>query len=318
MNSGMVNALLNALVPIFAGLMLGWLAGRQGVFDNVHVHDLIALVMDFAVPCAMFSVIMATSRHELREQILTSFVIALGFAALYLGCYLWARRKGMSIADAAVLALTFGFPNSAAVAVVLLSDVFGKAASVPAALSIAVGSVTLSPITLALLESGADTNKPKITARTLSFGVFRSLARPVVWAPILALLCVCIGVHLASYGLQALRTLGGAATGSALLLTGVVISAQRFRLDAPVILLALAKLVLQPLLALGIALLFRMEHDLVRDIVLICAIPGGFFGLVFGKAFNATPQTASSGLIATYALAVITLPLWILILTRFV
>ena len=57
MNSGMVNALLNALVPIFAGLMLGWLAGRQGVFDNVHVHDLIALVMDFAVPCAMFSAI---------------------------------------------------------------------------------------------------------------------------------------------------------------------------------------------------------------------------------------------------------------------
>jgi predicted permease len=103
-----------------------------------------------------------------------------------------------------------------------------------------------------------------------------------------------------------------------LLLTGVVISAQRFRLDAPVILEALAKLVLQPLLVLGIALLFRMEHDLVRDIVLICAIPGGFFGLVFGKAFNATPQTASSGLIATYALAVITLPLWILILTRFV
>ena len=215
-------------------------------------------------------------------------MIALGFAALYLGCYLWARRKGMSIADAAVLALTFGFPNSAAVAVVLLSDVFGKAASVPAALSIAVGSVTLSPITLALLESGADTNKSKITARTLSFGVFRSLASPVVWAPILALLCVCIGVHLPSYGLQALRTLGGAATGSALLLTGVVISAQRFRLDAPVILLALAKLVLQPLLVLGIALLFRMEHDLVRDIVLICAIPGGFFGLVFGKAFNAT------------------------------
>jgi malonate transporter and related proteins len=61
-----------------------------------------------------------------------------------------------------------------------------------------------------------------------------------------------------------------------------------------------------------------MEHDLVRDIVLICAIPGLFFGLVFGKAFDATPQTASSGLIATYVLAVITLPLWILILTQFV
>jgi malonate transporter and related proteins len=217
MNGDLLMVLADALVPIFTGLLLGWWAGRRGVFDNVNVHNLIVLVMNFAVPCAMFSVIMGTSRRELREQVMTSFVIALGFAAFYLGCYLWARRRGMSISDAAVLALTFGFPNSAAVAVAVLSDVFGKAASVPAALSIAVGSITVSPITLALLELGADTNKPKITARALSYGVVRSVARPVVWAPILALLCVCVGVHLPTYGLKSLGTLGSAATGSALL-----------------------------------------------------------------------------------------------------
>jgi hypothetical protein len=30
----------------------------------------------------------------------------------------------------------------------------------------------------------------------------------------------------------------------------------------------------------------------------ISAVPGGFFGMVFGKSFDATSETASSGLIA--------------------
>jgi malonate transporter and related proteins len=60
-----------------------------------------------------------------------------------------------------------------------------------------------------------------------------------------------------------------------------------------------------------------LNHEQVREVALISAIPGGFFGLVFGKPYNSTPQSASSGLIASYVLSVVTLPLWILILTRF-
>lgn len=37
MNSDMLRALADALVPIFTGLLLGRWAGRRGLFDNVNV-----------------------------------------------------------------------------------------------------------------------------------------------------------------------------------------------------------------------------------------------------------------------------------------
>jgi hypothetical protein len=60
-----------------------------------------------------------------------------------------------------------------------------------------------------------------------------------------------------------------------------------------------------------------MGHNDVRNITVISAIPGGFFGLVFGRGFNATPETASSGLIGTYLAGWITLALWMLLVAVF-
>lgn len=141
----------------------------------------------------------------------------------------------MSIPDGAVLALTFGFPNSAAMAVSLFSSTFGPKAAVPAALSIVVGSITVVPITLDLLDLGSKTAKPEITARALLRGILRSVGRPVVWAPIIALLFASLHVHFPTFAIGALNTLGSAINGSALVLTGLVISAHPFRMNTAVL-----------------------------------------------------------------------------------
>jgi malonate transporter len=78
-----------------------------------------------------------------------------------------------------------------------------------------------------------------------------------------------------------------------------------------------AILLVQPLFALGMTLLFHMSRDHVRDITIISAIPGGFFGLVFGKSFDATPETASSGLIASYGAGWLTLAVWMLVMAKY-
>src|ERR1700741_805465 len=118
----MAKALIDALVPIFAGLLIGFWAGRRGLIDNVNVRSLIALVMSIAAPCALFLIIIKTSRAILQQQIWTSLAITLTFAVLYIGCYFWARRNTNSVSESAVIALTFAFPNSAAIAVSLLTN----------------------------------------------------------------------------------------------------------------------------------------------------------------------------------------------------
>jgi malonate transporter len=102
-----------------------------------------------------------------------------------------------------------------------------------------------------------------------------------------------------------------------LILTGVVVSSQTFRFDGKVAWTTAAIVLIQPLFALGITELFHMSHDEIRDITLISAIPGGFFGLVFGKSFNSTPETASSGLIASYCVGAFSLAGWMLVLTKY-
>jgi malonate transporter and related proteins len=64
----MILILLNALLPIFVGLLSRYIAGRRGVMENLNVRNLIVLVMDFAIPCALFSTISSTSWPVLREQ----------------------------------------------------------------------------------------------------------------------------------------------------------------------------------------------------------------------------------------------------------
>jgi malonate transporter len=314
----MTLILLNALLPIFAGLLLGYIAGRRGFMDNLNVRNLIVLVMDFAIPCALFSTISRTSWPVLVEQAEPAVMMAVVFVALYAGGYIWARKSlKMSISDASVLALTVGFPNSAAVALPLLTTAYGPSSRVIAALSIAVGAITISPLTVALLESDKLSDGKGVSVQAIALKFLRAFTRPVVWAPTLALVSVYFDLHLPSYVDGSLTILGSAASGSALILTGVVVSSQTFRFDRKVAWATAAIVLIQPMFALGITELFHMSHDDIRDITLISGIPGGFFGIVFGKSFNSTPEIASSALIASYCIGAFSLAGWMLVVTKY-
>ena len=54
---------LNAIIPVFFVMALGYLAGWTHDIDNHHVAELNALVMDFAVPASLF---VATTSYTAR------------------------------------------------------------------------------------------------------------------------------------------------------------------------------------------------------------------------------------------------------------
>jgi malonate transporter len=89
----MTLVLLNALLPIFVALLLGYVAGRRGLMDNVNVRDLIVLVMNFAIPCAMFLTISKTTWPVLADQSETALMIAVVFVVSFTGSYIWARKS---------------------------------------------------------------------------------------------------------------------------------------------------------------------------------------------------------------------------------
>jgi malonate transporter len=61
----MLTIILNALVPIFFVLALGYLAGRFKRVDNKRVAELNTLVMEYALPASLFSATLRTLRQAL-------------------------------------------------------------------------------------------------------------------------------------------------------------------------------------------------------------------------------------------------------------
>jgi malonate transporter and related proteins len=108
-----------------------------------------------------------------------------------------ARRIGkLTATDSTVLSLTLAFPNAPAIGVPLIPAVYGNGSAVSVTVAIAVRAATISPITLA--------------------------------APILGFLVVAVNLVVPSFVDMGLTIFGATIAGTALFLTGLLVSAQRF------------------------------------------------------------------------------------------
>jgi predicted permease len=311
----MIQVLANSLVPIFVGLFFGYAAGLFKIVDNKDVKSLVSFLMTFALPSSLFVVIALTPRPLLWEQAKAALVLAIVFLVVFVATYYASRKLGEeTAANSAVLALTLGFPNHAGVGIPLLLAVYGPEASVSVAVGLAVGAITITPITLAILESGTSAGGALSPAARIRRSLGRALQKPVFWAPVLGVLASAVKFHMPIYVDKSLTILGGATEGTALFVTGLIASAQRINLNWGVGWAVLGKTVLQPALCLGIALLLGMPLEQTRFAVLLSAIPSGFFGVLFGKGFDATPEVASSSLIASTLISIFTLAGWIVLL----
>jgi malonate transporter and related proteins len=83
--------------------------------------------------------------------------------------------------------------------------------------------------------------------------------------------------------------MGSAAGGSALVLTGLVVSEQKFEIGSDILIAVFLKNVLKPAIALGIAMLIHLPVEPMRYVVLISATPCGFFGVVFAPSPTSVP-----------------------------
>jgi predicted permease len=313
----MIKVLANSLVPIFAGLLLGYAAGLCKIVDNKDVRSLVSFLMTFALPCSLFVVIARTPRQLLWGQAQVAVVLALVYVAVFIATYYASRNLGKDTAAySAVLALTLGFPNHAGLGIPLLLAVYGPEASVTVAVGLAVGAITITPITLTILESGTSAGRTLSPAARIRRSLWRTFQKPVFWAPVLGVLAAVVEFHMPIYLDKSLTILGDATEGTALFVTGLIASAQRFNLNWGVVWAVLGKNVIQPALCLAVALLLGMPLQQTRYVVLLSAIPSGFFGILFGKGFDATPEVASSSLIASTVLSIFTLAGWIILLSH--
>ena len=223
----MLSIILNALVPIFFVLALGYLAGRFRRVDNNRLAELNALVMEFALPASLFAATLRTPRQALVGQWPMVIVLGGGMLIIYAITYFLQRRVfHLGRQEAAVQTLTTALPNYASAGLPLVAAVFGPSQLILVAISIACGATIVSPLTLTLLEVGKAGAGASITAAHLLRSMRAAVLKPIVLAPLLGVVLSFAGMTLPPLLGSSLELIGRTAGGVALFLIGLILTAQ--------------------------------------------------------------------------------------------
>ncbi|KAA9136130.1 AEC family transporter [Microbacterium caowuchunii] len=307
-------SVLPGLLPVFFALAVGYLSGKLHVVDGRHVGALNAVVMKIALPIALFVILAGAPRADVIEHGAVAAAVFVVMAVTYVAVYLLQRHVWkVDRAGSAVQALTVAFPNTAAVALPIAGALLGRTGELAVAVSLAVGSITLTPATILILNGSGEDTPPK-TGHRRGRSIVRSLSNPVVIAPIAGVVWSLLGLPLPALASSTLDEIGGLTAGLALFLTGVVLSSQRIRLTANVAVSTLIGALARPALALLAVWAFGMTGTMARETVLLLAVPAGFFGILLSLDRGINADTAGATLFFTTILSAATLPLTILLI----
>lgn len=307
----MIQIILLALLPVFFILLLGYTAGKFHVISHGHVGALNAFLMNYALPAALFVATASSSRSDLFSHWPFLVVIAGAMMAVYAIWYLaWKHGMNRPQDNVALQALTISLPNAAAIGIPVTTALFQSGHLIPVALVITAGTLLPSPLSLAMLElSAARAQNPGRNGNAFVQAIALAFRKPVVLAPILGTALSLSNHPISPLVTALLLPISASAGGMALFITGLILSAQQFRLSWEGILATLAANVLRPLIALGLALMLPMPSAMMKQAVLFAAFPCGFYGILFGASYGVKTDDVSFIVIASTVCAAATLAL---------
>ncbi|MDC9592753.1 AEC family transporter [Xenorhabdus sp. IM139775] len=313
----MFNVIIYALIPIFVILLLGYMAGKWKLVNSAHTSLLNIFVMNFALPASLFTATVKTPWSGITGKLPLIAVITLTMWVMYAVSYfIFTKFFRKTAQDSAIFSLTSALPNYAALGLPVLGSVFGdsSATMLSVAVSIAAGSVLLSPFCLLVLErekSKSNGEAQRSTLTILPNLILNALKKPIIWAPVLGVILSALSFSAPPILLAAIKPLALAATATALFLTGLILSVRKFAINVPVLVSCAIKLIVQPILAWGILLAFGITGNVAVTAILMLAIPAGFFGVVFGDNYGVHSPEAEASLLLSSVICIITLPIFI-------
>jgi malonate transporter len=312
----MIDILGQALIPIFFVIALGYWAGASGKINNQHVAALNSLVMDFALPAAMVGAITQASPAELIGQWQLVVIIAASLIILWFVVYLLQRKVfALSPGASAIVAMTVALPNAAATSIPLMTAVFGPSGRIEAVVGIVIGSVVLSPLTLTILEFHRAKQPDAVRSpnHEILAAVYRAALSPLILVPLIAIVATLAGFKVPSAIDQAFALLGDAASPVALLLTGIVLSAQRPAWTLKIAIAVIVANLGHPVLSWALAELLSAPPPVAHAGVLLTALPSGFFGILFALRYREQVTEGASIVAISTIFSMVTLTLAIAI-----
>lgn len=312
----MSHIILYAIVPIIVVMLAGFISGKKGIFSGDDAKKFNKVVLDYALPAALFVSIAQASREDLAKDLKLTLVSLIGIMACFMIVYFVFRYcfKKNTGADAAVSALISGSPTIGFLGFAVLEPIFGTTpavALVVAIVGIVVNAVGI-PVGLSLMNASLEKQAPGSAKKQSAWKpVIHALEQPVAWAPILAVVLVLCGLKWPSYLSPSFDLIAKANASLAVFSAGITLSAITFKLNWQAVLGSIMKMVMMPAVVLVLGLLCHMDPFNLKMLVVAAALPPAFSGIIIADEYDTYVATGTSSLTLSVILFIGFCPLWI-------
>lgn len=181
----METILINDILPILVIMILGYICGKLSYFDDDQRQGLNKVVLNIALPAALFVSIVKATREMLVADVTLTIISVVGIVAMFMLAFFLCRIMfHHTIQEAAVCALIAGSPTIGFLGFAVLDPIYGNSVDtnlVIAIVSIVVNAITI-PIGFYLINMGQAKARKKAaaaaaTAKTSTSATTTSVAK---------------------------------------------------------------------------------------------------------------------------------------------
>ncbi|HEY1779864.1 MAG TPA: AEC family transporter [Roseiarcus sp.] len=304
----------NLILPVFAVILTGWLAGALGYV----ARDLSDALIHFAYNVAMPALLIVTIAHEPARSLMAwRFLMAFGGGSLLCFAIVFAALRalrGQGLAEAAMQGWAASMTNTGFVALPVLQATYGPPAVLPAAIATVFVAVVMFPAAVIIQEldpqrSGRSVFAPGKLARHV-------IVNPMVLSTLVGVAWAAAGVPMPGPVDAYLRILADALTACALFAIGLGVSIENLRASiGRSAALAAVKLGLMPLIVLGLSIALRLEPLYLIAAVVCAAVPTAKTVYILSGEYRCEESTVAATVSLTTLCSIGTLIVWIYVLS---
>lgn len=254
------------VLPVFAIIVTGWLAGELGYLSRSLADALVHFAYNVAMPALL---IVTIAQEPARNLLEWRFLLAFGGGSLVCFALVFVAVRGKhDLASSTMHGMAAAMTNTGFVALPILHAIYGQPAVLPAAVATVFVAAVMFPITVILLER--DARGPAHSA-----GLARQiLLNPMVLSTLIGLVWSITGLPIPSPVAAYLNMIAAALTPCALFAIGLGLSVEGLRSNLKAsFALAAVKLVIMPLLVYGLCVMLDLNPLYTVAAVICAAVP---------------------------------------------
>lgn len=299
---------LNATVPIFLIMVLGYLLKRGNVVDDAFVGTLNSFNYKITLPVLLFRDIADSDFYAVWD---TKYVLFCFFTTLVCIAAIWVLAacfcKGRSFLGEFVQA---SYRSSAAVlGIAFIQNIYGNAGMAPLMI---IGTVPLYNIAAVLVLSFTGPSGGRLNRASLKKSLYGIITNPIILGILAGMLVSVSRIQFPVIVEKTIDSVSVLATPLALLGLGAGFEGRKaLKQIKPTVICALLKLVVQPMLFLPAAIALGFRDEKLVAILIMLGAPTTVSCYIMAKNMGHEGTLTSSVVVATTFLSSVTMTLWL-------